>query len=68
MQKQCLSTVCLDLDSLGSIQVTWVMSEEGWQLCFVLSTVRPHQTAYKFLKECPKFSFVNFEEDECKVL
>lgn len=70
MQRQCLSvsTVCLDLGALGSTQLMWVMNEKGWQLCFILTTVGHHQTAYKFLKECLKLTLPVLREMSAKFL
>lgn len=30
--------------------IAWIGSEDEWQLCFVLVTVRLHETVYKSLK------------------
>lgn len=34
------------------VQLAWVMDEDGWQLCFILTSAGPQQTAYKTLKVC----------------
>lgn len=42
-----MPAVSSDLGVLGSLQLTWIVNEDGWHLCFILTTnLRPHRTAY----------------------